>query len=287
MSWRLLVLLTLALVGSACARLQTAGKPPSKLPPMRLAPDAVALDVAFVRLPAIDAESYDEIWQQTDEQHFPIELRQKLAENGLRVGLIGQNLPTRLRELIDAKQNIWDQDNAAAALKDAEQGGSKQHLNVRSGRRSQIYASQSYPSLAALICENDEVRGHQLEQARCLWALKPYPHGDGSVKLDLMPEIEHGEQKTRFTAGEGQFLTQVGPDRLVLDHLRVEATLQPGQWLILSTTPELKGLGEHFFADKSSGVVRRAFILVRLAQTQFDDLFAPEQTSAPLATPGG
>jgi hypothetical protein len=287
MASRLLAFVATSLLVSACARLQTTSKPPSKLPPMRLAPDAVALDVAFVRLPAIDAESYDAIWQQADEQYFPIELRQKLATNGLRVGLVGQNLPTKLRELIDAKQSIFDQDNAAAALKDAEHGGSKQHLRVRSGRRSQIYASKSYPSLAALIRENDDVRGHQLEHARCLWALKPYPQGDGSVKLDLTPEIEHGEEKSRYTAGDGQFLTQVGPDRLVLDRLRVEATLQPGQWLILSTTPDLKGLGEHFFADKSSGSVRRTFILVRLAQTQLDDLFAPEQTSAPLATPAG
>jgi hypothetical protein len=287
MASRLLALVAASLLVSACARLQTAGKPPSKLPPMRLAADAVALDVAFVRLPAIDSESYDAIWQQADEQHFPVELRQTLAANGLRVGLVGQDLPAKLRELIDAKQNLWDQDNAAAALKEAEQGGSKQHLRVRSGRRSQIYASQTYPSLAALIRENDDVRGYQLEQARCLWALKPYPRGDGSVKLDLTPEIEHGDEKSRFTAADGQFLTQVGPDRLVLDRLRIEATLQPGQWVILSTTPDLKGLGEHFFVDRTSGAVRRAFILVRLGQTQLDDLFAPEQTSAPLATPGG
>ena len=32
--------------------------------------------------------------------------------------------------------------------------------------------------------------------------------------------------------------------------------------------------------------VERRLLLIRFAQTQFDDLFAPEQTSAPLATPG-
>jgi hypothetical protein len=287
MAWRYLCLVAALLLGPGCARLQTAGKPPSKLPPMRLAPDAVALDVAFVRLAAIDDESYDAIWQQADEQHFPPELRQKLATNGLRVGVVSQELPTKLRELVDARQDGWDHDNVATAASDAEMGGSKKHLRVRSGRRSQVYASKTYPNLAVLLSENNEVSGHQLTDARCLWALKPYPSGDGSVKLDLTPEIEHGEQKNRWAGGEGQFLQQFGPDRLVLDRLRLEAILLPGQWLILSTTPDMKGLGEYFFAEKSSGTVQRTFILVRLSQSQLDDLFAPEQTSAPLATPGG
>ena len=30
----------------------------------------------------------------------------------------------------------------------------------------------------------------------------------------------------------------------------------------------------------------RRLLVIRYAQTQFDNLFAPEQTSAPLATPG-
>jgi len=56
MAWRFLCLIAALLLGPGCARLQMARKPASKLPPMRLAPDAVALDVAFVRLAAIDGE---------------------------------------------------------------------------------------------------------------------------------------------------------------------------------------------------------------------------------------
>ena len=64
------------------------------------------------------------------------------------------------------------------------------------------------------------------------------------------------------------------------------AVLQPGQSLVLSTTLDVKGLGESFFShDAASGAVRR-ILLIRFAQTQFDDLFMPGQTSAPLATPG-
>jgi len=79
---------------------------------------------------------------------------------------------------------------------------------------------------------------------------------------------------------------QTSQDRLILDRLRFEAMLSPGQSLLISTTPEIKGLGEHYFSQQASGAVDRRLLLVRFAQTQFDDIFAPAQTSAPLATPG-
>jgi hypothetical protein len=67
------------------------------LPPVKLAPDAVVLDTAFVRLPIKDQSAYDEIWQAADELALPAELRRTLALNGLRVGRFGQQLPARLR----------------------------------------------------------------------------------------------------------------------------------------------------------------------------------------------
>src|SRR5438874_188775 len=52
MSSQLSCLLTLLLTASGCARWVTTTKEPGNLPRARLAPDAVVLDVAFVKLPA-------------------------------------------------------------------------------------------------------------------------------------------------------------------------------------------------------------------------------------------
>ena len=58
-------------------------------------------------------------------------------------------------------------------------------------------------------------------------------------------------------------------------------------WLREIPAPrEIKGLGEYYFSQQASGAVDRRVLLVRFTQTQFDDLFIPAQTSAPLATPG-
>jgi len=104
--------------------------------------------------------------------------------------------------------------------------------------------------------------------------------------LSLTPEIEHGEMKARWGGSEGMMIHQTSQDRLILDRLAFEAMLAPGQSLIVSTTPEIKGLGEYFFSQHVGGAAERRLMVIRYTQTQFDNLFAPEQTPAPLATPG-
>jgi hypothetical protein len=285
MSLRLLLLIPLSLAASACAPLTTASKPPSPLPRGRLASDAVVLDVAFVRLRAVDLETYESIWAAADEQRLSPELRRDLATNGIRAGVFGQQLPKQLQALLDAPPRLMES-ISEGSVEELEIGGSQQHLPLRAGHRSIIKASKVYPSLPVLLSEDGTVRGHQLTDARCVFSLKAYPQGDGRVKLALTPEIEHGELKNRFGRGEGMMIQQMGQDRLVLDRLRLEAALTPGQSLVLSTTPDIKGLGEFFFSQQAGGVVERRLLLVHFTQTQFDDLFLPAQTSAPLMTPG-
>jgi len=62
--------------------------------------------------------------------------------------------------------------------------------------------------------------------------------------------------------------------------------LAPGNVLMISGTPDVKGCGSSFFTETDSGTTYRRILLVRLAVTQYDDLFAPDQIVKPLATPG-
>lgn len=281
---RLVFLIGLPALVMGCARIQTSTET-SKLPRTRLSADAVALDVAFIHLPIADELSYEVIWTAADEQLFPATLRQDLSANGFRVGVIGQQLPPRLRELLDVTDNILEAGGEDLNSPELNHRGAKRHLQIRAGRRSEILASKTYPALAALVKEDGRLHGHQFREAQCQFALKQYPQGDGRVKIELIPEIAHGEPKTQWVGSEGSIMPQVGRERLVLDLLRIESQLVPGEWLLLSATDEIRGLGEHFFTQTSSGKRQRTFLLIRVSQTQLDDLFAPEQTSAPLATP--
>ena len=56
-----------ALAVAGCAEWDKQPEQPTQLPPARMSPDAVVLELAFVRLPVADRASYDAIWLAADE----------------------------------------------------------------------------------------------------------------------------------------------------------------------------------------------------------------------------
>ena len=257
----------------------------SALPPAKMSSDSVVLEVAFAHQMASDDKSYAAIWQQADEQHFSTELREKLFANGLRVGVFNQSLPAELRTLLDGKEEWLEQRAEDVSTTDTETPRTQRRMQCRHGRRAKVVVSKTYDSLSLLTYEHGQVHGRLVEKAQCLFGLKPYLEGDGRVRLDLTPEVEHGELKSQWVGQEGSLLQRIGRERLVLDELRFQATLAPGQVLLVSTTPDIKGLGERCFVETAGGTNQRTLLVVRVAQTQHDDLFAPDKLAAPLATP--
>lgn len=283
--WRWFAAAWLAVV-VGCAQWDKQPEQPSQLPPARMSPDAVVLEMAFVRLPVSDRASYEAIWSQADEQHFSPELRKELAANGLRVGILGQQLPTELRAALDAAASQLEERAEDIDTNDTETDLKQRRLQCRTGRRAKIVVSRTRPSMSFLTLDEGRVHGNVLENAQCLLALKPYAQGDGRVRLDLTPEVEHGDLQTRFVGGsEGTLMQRIGRERVILDRLRSVATLTAGQVLVISNTPDIKGVGEQFFSETAGGRPERTLVMLRVAQTQWNDLFVPEQFSAPLATP--
>ena len=76
--------------------------------------------------------------------------------------------------------------------------------------------------------------------------------------------------------GDGAVLTRS------FDSLAIEVLMTPGESLVLSCTADVKGLGQHMFVDGKSDSDTQYLVLVRLTQTQFDDLFAPDKTAQPV-----
>ena len=282
------ILLGLCPLALLCGCAQWSPAPVSevnRLPTPPLPADSVVLEIAFARMPLSDTASYDEIWQQTDEQAFDTDLRRQWAANGLRCGILGSQLPARLREVLDRNAGSLEQQAEEAIDAQSEASRANRRIQCRSGRRAKLYTSKTFDSLALLTQEGGTVRGWPLSQAQCLFGMKTYPLGDGRAKIDLVPEVEHGELKTQYVGRDGTVMPQLGRERVVLDSLKLDATIAPGHVLMISTTPEAKGLGEHFFVEETGTSQVRSLLLIRLAVTQHDDLFAPDRLAAPLATP--
>lgn len=271
---------------TGCARWSSQEKPPAQQPfaaPI-LSADTVIVEIAFPRIPLSDDAAHNAIWAAADEQHFSTDLRRLWGMNGMRCGVFGNQLPEPLREALT--QQPLSLENQSEDDTQLEFSRAPHREPCRAGRPVKVIASKQKESMAYILRNGNQVNGQPLSQATCMLRLKAFPKGDGTVRFDMQPEIEHGEIQQKWVGDAGSLRMDAARDRIVISPLRLEAVLSPGQTLALSSTPELKGLGDHFFSDSTSGTPQRTWLLIRLVQTQHDDLFAPDRIATPLTTPG-
>lgn len=262
-------------------------RPPSDdkvLPSPAMSSDSAVLEIAFVHLTPDDKEVEAATWRQLDEQAISLETRRGLASNGLRAAVAGTQLPQELRNLVERTTKELAQAPAGDDVTAAETASlsRQRRLQVRAGRRGKVVVSTTLPSISVLAKDNDgRVHGESYRDAQCLLSLKAFPEGDGRTRLQLTPEIEHGDLKNRWVPVDGALVQQVGKERQVYDRLQIDLHLAAGQTLVLGPTEDVSGLGQHFFT-LTNPTPRHTLLLVRLAQTQQDDLFQKEQKSAEL-----
>lgn len=126
---------------------------------------------------------------------------------------------------------------------------------------------------------NGSLRGETYYNAECKFILKTFPQNDGRVQIVVTPEIHHGQPRQRVEAGQGMFRFETRKETKVLEQVEFIAMLEAGQTLILSGTKDVKGVGKSFFERENGGSPRRQLLLIRLAGSQFDDLFQPQSSA--------
>ncbi len=267
-------LILLAQVPTAgCSSWNELSSEPLELPAARMSNESVALQITFVRVPTGKTDINSTLWQYIDEQLIDPEQRSHLNNNGFRCGIVGSQLPTVLRELLDEKESQSTLE--AATPREIDSLAMNRRINSKSGKRSEIVTSAPEDEMIVLYKDQagTKVTGKSFDQAQAILACRTFPQGDGATQIELMPEIHHGQPRKQWIAGEGTFHLMAGRDRELFSDLVMRTALFPGQTLIISSTPESRGLGHNFFVDISHGDPQQKLLLIRLAQTQRDDLF--------------
>jgi len=250
-----------------------------------MSPDSVVVEFALLDLADVEEGLISELWREADEQQVSTQLRDKLAQHGLRCGVMGSQLPSWITERLADSGKVLQLDESAstAAVSD-----------LPTQRRIQCRANQHRSVPVGLACKELEVSGagpgtdelSKYADAQCHLGITAIPKGDGRVELELMPEIQHGPPRQRWVGGDGLFRLDARRDSVRYEDLTVSAALVPGQTLILESLPGANGIGKAFADNKTSGSDSPPgkLVLLRLAQTQLDDLFAPQQSPTPIAT---
>jgi hypothetical protein len=253
----------------------------SLLQPAQMTPGSAVLEVLSVRLPPGEPDLDRRIWEEVDEQHFPIEVRRQLEKSGFRAGVLAGQLPPVLSRLLDLKgkpsaggevQHVKITDLATPSRV------SSQHMQTHAGQRYEVTASGLIEKMPILVSEAGEIRGVTYEQAQGIFAMHVNPQPDGRVELELIPEIHHGETKQHWVGDQSMFRLETGRPKRAFEELKLTAVMSPGAMLLLGSQPNRQGsLGHYFFLENNGRDDRfdQKLILIRLCQTQHDDLVSP------------
>ncbi len=272
MAWAVFV------VSLGCTPWQTASLENRLLQPPRMSPDTIVLEMAM-----LDVADAQPLWKELDEQHLPIETRRKLAAEGLRAGLLGSHLPDWINQELakQARSLEWDEGSGEAVMHNKSR---QSRLQCRSGESREIELGGVRKELSLQRGCPDSPTEEIFESAQCKLSLIAEPQGDGRVRLTITPEIHHGPLRHRWIGDDGAFRIDLAQQRQTYPDLGFTAKLAPGQTLVITASQDAKGLGRSLFLTESSR--RQRILLLRLAQTQFDDLFSPPKKFTPIASRG-
>jgi hypothetical protein len=231
--------------------------------------DSVVLDIFFVRVPSGDPQLNQELWAEADEQQLPADLRLRLADNGIRAGVLGSQISPALERLVAEPPTKPKEDPSELTQFDAEPRVMQRHLQLRSGMPGEIIARTTAENFALLESQDGQVVGQTYTKGQGIFQVKTFPQPDGRVRIELAPELHHDEPKIEYVDHAGAWLHDVRRPRRLFPELKIEATVAPGEMIVLTSLHDQDGtLGHHCFAETTSRGVSQKLLIVRLSQTQ-------------------
>lgn len=268
----------------------TANRSYSPLANARVANDVVALEIAVARLDGKALDQFNEIWGNADVQTLSLPVRKRLDRNGMRVGLLGTQLPGELTSALSYRQPLLTEDgeilfNSRQPLPPPGQGSFavKQIEQMGPGESHWVPCSPRLAQVPWSIASNSTTRSGICEAAQCGFMITQVPVSGDAIKLWLRPEIRHGETRMRYGIDQETLLVQEKQKRLRFDELDFPHRIRLGQTLVITTTPTPAGIGEQFFATGQFASSRHV-LLIRPVRISKDDLFSPARTSRRLST---
>ena len=253
----------------------------SPLTPPRIAHDSVVIEVTFVRVPVEVNESNDAVWQDIDETHLSPQLRAKLTENGFRCGKLPNALPSSFEQLLAGDKNLTDVAAQTGTL-NLNVGLQNKRLQCGAGSENHVVLSDSVlENLVVVHSSQEYTSAERFQQAQCQFEFRTYPQPDGSVRIEIVPQIHHGAAKSQFKGHEGAWLLKTQRDIKEYSDLLVDASLQPGESLLLSCSNSAHGLGGHFFSHNDNDQEVQHMLRLRVLHTQYDDLFQANDSVLP------
>jgi len=243
--------------------------------------DRATLEVYFVSIPVTKAEATERAWNEIDEQPFPADLRERLARNGMRAGLVSGSLPPVIERVLKL-DGAWPQRSDGWQEVDlgAEQPVHHRLLQVGDGTDAYIAESEIRPQMPVLWRQGNQTRGRTFQRAQCMFSLSVRQRAEGQFELEILPEIHYGDAKQKVSGDHGVFHFEFSRPKEIFSDLAIDAQLAPGQMLVVGRRSGRVGsIGYAFFsAEEAHGPVQK-LLIIRLVRTPTKSLFPQDDTA--------
>lgn len=212
--------------------------------------------------PAEDPLLRSGVWKEVDQiGAMASDTRESLRANGIQMGIVGVNPPPTVQKLLGMSAEI-----PIDAPEYTKLMGNSYY--VTPGRETQIATGIDYD-----LCEFDVHDGEQTthlsyEKARCMLRMKVYRLNDGWVRIELQPEVHHGDQILRTQANETEWENRSGQKIDVRYAQRFSFELNGGERaLITSSSENAPTMGDRFFCRLDHGQKKQRVLVVQVIDT--------------------
>jgi hypothetical protein len=239
--------------------------------------DVIIMDIAVLEVPVGDKYINGELWSAADDQIVPPEVRKRLDENGLRVAKVCGRPPDRMLDLLTSERSNR---NARQVRKRANDS-----YGVIIGPQREACSFQ--------MPGDDAKTASTFEQANCLLQLTPQLAKDGSVQVQVLPQVQHADRKRGMLSPTVALGLQSQRPIDGFSSLRFDVPLGLNEYLIIGTQFDRpQSMGYEFFVHNEANRPVQRLLAVRAGRMgQGTDVGAPlvndaVRSSSPAAQAG-
>lgn len=216
--------------------------------------DRVLLDVSLIERPLDDEYLNEGLWSCADEMVIAPELRELLAANGYRVGVLVGAPPEKLVQLLSSERSCIDRRG-----KSVPSGA-----NVTQTLRTGDDATEGYLHLGKMRS------ALTFDRPRFGLELSPVAGARDLVRLTITPRYEDGDKTMNIKAvpEESKWEMEIARPHRLLAELAFSVALSANQVLIIGPRLEQEGsLGHHSFVHVRNEIPTQRLLVLRHLRT--------------------
>jgi hypothetical protein len=235
--------------------------------------DAIVLELAFVRLSGLQESQLVQAWGTMDEQCLPIEVRRRLEANGIRAGVTNAGLPTHVLDWVTESERLLAEDPLEQAGVASDVDLHFRRLTLRQHQPKEVIVKTRREQPLTVLHQSEQLRGRTYESPELQLELSGSMNRSGQVDLRLTPVISHGEASKRVVSQRSAMRFEYQHAREVFQDLMMPIPLSSDQLMMITASPDPKGLGEALFTTVGPDQQpQRVVMLVRVVSTPTDPL---------------